>query len=50
MTMACLAKLEAPAPWLAPIVLVETILAACLVVYALVRFLMHIFGGQKQAA
>ena len=50
MTMACLAKLEAPAPWLAPIVLVETILAACLVLYALVRFLMHIFGGSQQAA
>ena len=50
MTMACLAKLETPAPWLAPIVLVETILAACLVLYALVRFLMHIFGGSQQAA
>lgn len=46
-TMACVAKLEAPAPWLAPIVLIETIIATALVLYALIRFLMHIFGGEK---
>lgn len=39
-SMACLAKLNAPAPWLSPIVLVETVIAAVLVVYALVRYIM----------
>jgi len=48
-TMACLAKMGAPAPWLGPIVLIETIVATVLVLYALIRFLMHIFGGEKPA-
>jgi exfoliative toxin A/B len=43
-TMACVAALGSPAPWLAPLVLAETIIATVLVLYALVRFLMHIFG------
>ena len=48
-TMACLAKMNAPAPWLGPIVIIETIIATVLVIYALIRFLMHIFGGEKPA-
>jgi exfoliative toxin A/B len=46
-TMGALAKMNAPAPWLAPFVLIETIIATALVCYALIRFLMHIFGGQS---
>ena len=49
-SMACLAKLGAPAPWLSPVVLVETIIAAVLVVYALVRYLMAINKTVKTPA
>lgn len=41
MTMACTMKMGAPLPWLAPIVLIETIIATIFVVYALIRFIMH---------
>ena len=49
-SMACLGKLNMPAPWLSPIVLVETIIAAVLVVYALVRYLMAINKTVKTPA
>lgn len=36
---ACLAKLGSPLPWLRPVVLIETVLAAVLVFYALFRYI-----------
>lgn len=39
MTAACLMNMGAPLPWLAPVVLVETIIATVLVVYTCVRYL-----------
>lgn len=39
MTAACLLNMGAPLPWLAPVVLVETVIAAILVVYTCVRYL-----------
>lgn len=47
MTMACAGKLGSPLPWLSSVVLVETILAAVLVLYVLCRFCMFIFTGKK---
>lgn len=47
--MACLTKLGMGAAWLSPIVLVETILAAVLVIYTLVRYLMALFAPSKAA-
>lgn len=49
-SMACLAKLNAPAPWLSTVVLVETIIAAVLVVYALVRYIMALNKSVKAPA
>ena len=49
-SMACLAKLNAPAPWLSTVVLVETIIAAVLVVYALVRYIMALNKSIKTPA
>lgn len=40
--MACLKKMGSPLPWLKPVVLVETMLAAVLVFYALIRYLMNV--------
>lgn len=42
--MACAAKLESPLPWLSPIVSAQTIIAAVLVIYVLVRYLMFVFA------
>lgn len=39
MTAACLMNMGAPQPWLASVVLVETVIAAILVVYTCVRYL-----------
>ena len=39
MTAACLMNMGTPQPWLAPVVLVETVIAAILVVYNCVRYL-----------
>ena len=44
-TMACLAKLGSPAAWLQLPVLVETVIATLLLVYALVRYLMFVFSA-----
>lgn len=41
-SMACLTKLGYAVSWLSPVVLVETIIAAVLVIYALVRYIMAI--------
>lgn len=49
-SMACLGKLGAPAPWLSPVVLVETVIAAVLVIYALVRYLIALSGSVKAPA
>ena len=38
MTAACLMNMGTPLPWLAPVVLVETVIAAILVVYTCVRY------------
>lgn len=46
-TMACLIKMESPVPALKYIVLVETIIAAVLVVYALIRYIMFICSGNN---
>lgn len=45
-TMVCLKKLGAPLPWLRPLVLAETALAAALVVYALIRYCAAVFRPQ----
>ncbi|MBS5460920.1 MAG: TDT family transporter [Collinsella sp.] len=44
MTAACLMNMGAPLPWLAPVVLVETVIAAILVVYTCVRYLAFLKG------
>lgn len=46
-TMACAANMGHPMPFLKYIVLIETIIAAALVVYTYVRFMGAIFGGKK---
>lgn len=48
-SMACLTKLGFAVSWLSPVVLVETIIAAVLVVYALVRYMMAISKSLKAA-
>ena len=45
-TLACMMNMGSPIPWLAPIVLIQTIIAAVLVVYTLIRFIMNICGKQ----
>lgn len=47
-SMACLAKLGNPQPWLKPVVLCETIIATVLVVYTLVRFIMFLTAKPAQ--
>lgn len=46
-TMACAANMGHPMPSLQYVVLIETIIAAALVVYTYVRFMGAIFGGKK---
>lgn len=46
-TMACLANMEQPMPFLKPIVLAETIIAAVFVVYTFIRFMGFIFTENK---
>lgn len=46
-TMACLANMEQPMPFLKPVVLVETIIAAVFVIYTLIRFMGFVFGKKK---
>ena len=48
--MACSAAMESPMAFLQPVVLIETIIATCTTLYALVRYLMFLFGGEKKAA
>ena len=47
-TMACLANMEAPMPWLKPVVLVETVIAVILVAYTYIRFMIFVFGREKK--
>lgn len=49
-TMACAAKLGTPLPFLQPVVLVETIIAAISVLYVLIRFVMFLTAKPKAAA
>lgn len=46
-TMACLANMGSPVLALQTVVLIETVIAAVLVVYTYARFMMVIFGGKK---
>ncbi len=46
-TMACLANMEQPMPFLKPVVLVETIIAAVFVIYTFIRFMGFVFGKKK---
>lgn len=46
-SMACLTKLGYAVAWLSPVVLVETVIAAVLVVYTLVRYLMAVGAASK---
>ena len=48
-TMACTAKLGMPQPWLNSVVLAETVIAAVLVVYTLIRFLQFLFRTPAKA-
>ena len=47
--MACSAAMESPMAFLKPIVLLETVIATCTTLYALVRYCMFLFGGNKKA-
>lgn len=47
-TMACAKNMEQPMPFLRPLVIVMTIIAACFIVLVFVRFMMHIFAPAKQ--
>lgn len=46
-TMACFADMERPVPFLKPVVLVETIIAAIFVIYTFIRFMGFVFGMNK---
>lgn len=48
--MACAAKMEQPMPFLKPIVLAETIIAAITTLYALVRYIMFLLEPEKKEA
>lgn len=41
-TMACLANMGSPMPWLNVVVIVETVIAVVLCVYALVRYILFV--------
>lgn len=52
MTMACLANMGSPMPFLQYVVLIETVIAAVLTIYALIRYIMSVCirpGEQKTA-
>lgn len=49
-SMACLTKMGMAVAWLKPVVLVETIIAVVLVIYALVRYVMAVCKTCKAAA
>ena len=49
-SMACLTKLGLQVGWLSPVVLVETIIAVVLVIYALVRYVMAVAQSCKAPA
>lgn len=46
-SMACLKKLEMPQPWLKYVVLVETVIAAVLVIYTFIRYLISVCKPAK---
>lgn len=48
--MACSAAMGSPMTFLSPIVLIETVIATCTTLYALVRYLMFIFGSSEKKA
>jgi exfoliative toxin A/B len=48
--MACSVAMEQPMAFLKPIVLIETIIATCTTLYALVRYLMFLFGNSDKKA
>lgn len=48
--MACAMNMAHPLPFLSPIVLIETIIAVCFVVYVFIRFMAFIFGAPKKEA
>ena len=41
-TMACLANMGSPMPWLNVVVIVETVIAVVLCIYALVRYILFV--------
>ncbi len=49
-TMACAANMGHPLPYLGYIVMIETVIAVVLVVYTYIRYMMAIFGENKQSA
>ena len=49
-SMACLTKMGMAVAWLKPVVLVETVIAAVLVIYALIRYIMALAASCKTAA
>jgi exfoliative toxin A/B len=48
--MACSAAMESPMGFLKPIVLAETVIATITTLYALVRYLMFLFGNNEKKA
>ena len=46
-TMACMANMGRPAPFLQYVVLIETVIAVLLVIYTYFRFMIFLFGSQK---
>lgn len=46
-TMACVANMGHPMPFLSYVVLAETVIAVVMVVYTYIRFMGFIFGGKK---
>ncbi len=48
-TMACVANMGHPMPALSYLVLIETVIAVVLVAYTYIRYMMAIFGGNKEA-
>lgn len=46
-TMACVANMGRPIPFLKYVVLIETVLAVIFVVYTFLRYMGFLFGGEK---
>ena len=46
-TMACVANMGKPLPFLKYVVLIETVIAVLLVVYTFVRYMRFLFGQKK---